>query len=495
MKTESRKSQMKAHSRRSFLAAALAIPAVAALPNGSKPSIDEVSISGPNGQIALRLSWRDRRLSYEVIFNKTSVIEPSRLGIMVDGTNLGDGSVFEKTETIAIDEKYTSRGVHSQAINHCKGAVVTFKHAASRILHQVELRVFNDGAAFRYLVPGGQKDQRTADEVTSFTVPEGAFVWYHDFEGHYEGLHQKKDISQVQQGEWMAMPLTIKLPGSRGYAAITEAALVNYAGMGLQSDGSRGLQGRLGHALPVSYPFRLRYGAAEGERLSHVARISGAITSPWRVIMVGSDLNTLVNCDIVSSLSPPPDAQLFPKGVMTDWIKPGRSVWKYLDGGENTLEEMKEFSRLAGELGFEYNLVEGFWQKWTNEQLRDFIGYSREHGVGVWLWKHSRDIHEPEARSQFFKQCQEAGVAGVKIDFFDHEAKEVIDLYQAALRESASHRLMVDFHGANKPAGESRTLAQRDDARGHPRPRAQEHAGMAASQHDTALHAHARRTC
>jgi alpha-glucosidase len=33
----------------------------------------------------------------------------------------------------------------------------------------------------------------------------------------------------------------------------------------------------------------------------------------------------------------------------------------------------------------------------------------------------------------------------------------VIDLYQAALRDSAACRLMVDFHGANKPAGESRT--------------------------------------
>src|SRR5262249_51797261 len=49
------------------------------------------------------------------------------------------------------------------------------------------------------------------------------------------------------------------------------------------------------------------------------------------------------------------------------------------------------------------------------------------------------------------------GVAGAKIDFFDHEAKEVIDLYQALLRSSAEHKIMVEFHGANKPAGESRT--------------------------------------
>jgi (2Fe-2S) ferredoxin len=42
-------------------------------------------------------------------------------------------------------------------------------------------------------------------------------------------------------------------------------------------------------------------------------------------------------------------------------IKPGRAVWAYLDGGGRTLEGMKQFSRQAGELGFEYNVLEGFW--------------------------------------------------------------------------------------------------------------------------------------
>jgi len=49
------------------------------------------------------------------------------------------------------------------------------------------------------------------------------------------------------------------------------------------------------------------------------------------------------------------------------------------------------------------------------------------------------------------------GVVGVKIDFLDHEAREVIDLYETLLREAARHELMVDFHGANKPTGQART--------------------------------------
>ena len=53
--------------------------------------------------------------------------------------------------------------------------------------------------------------------------------------------------------------------------------------------------------------------------------------------------------------------------------------------------------------------------------------------------------------------CRRTGVAGVKIDFFDNEHKEVVDLYEMFLREAAQYRLIVDFHGANKPTGQERT--------------------------------------
>jgi alpha-glucosidase len=43
------------------------------------------------------------------------------------------------------------------------------------------------------------------------------------------------------------------------------------------------------------------------------------------------------------------------------------------------------------------------------------------------------------------------------VDFLDHEAKEVIDLYQAILKDAAEYKLLINFHGANKPAGEART--------------------------------------
>jgi alpha-glucosidase len=73
------------------------------------------------------------------------------------------------------------------------------------------------------------------------------------------------------------------------------------------------------------------------------------------------------------------------------------------------------------------------------------------------VWVHSKWLRDPKARRALFARCHEIGIAGLKIDFFDHEHKEVIDLYQAILREAAENQLVLDFHGANKPTGESRT--------------------------------------
>ena len=148
-------------------------------------------------------------------------------------------------------------------------------------------------------------------------------------------------------------------------------------------------------------------------------------------------------------------------------------------------ETVKEFSRLAGELGFEYQVVEGFWSRWDDARIKEAVDYSRERGVGLWFWRHSRELRTAEAREAFFKRLQDFGVVGAKIDFFDHEHKDVVDLYTALLEATARHRIMVNFHGANKPTGESRTWPNeliREGVRGMESSRLKERA-----RHDTTL--------
>jgi alpha-glucosidase len=240
--------------------------------------------------------------------------------------------------------------------------------------------------------------------------------------------------------------------------------------MTLQADGRGGFSERLGHAAPASYPYTLRYGDDNAKRLAVPAPVDGTITTPWRVVLLGRDLNALVNSDAIHDLSPPPDPALFPEGVRTPWLRPGRAVWRYLDGGGSCeqvpdgpervscqYDVIREFSRLAGELGFEHQVVEGQWRRWSDEQIRELVEYSNQRKVSIWLWLHSRDLRVSEERRALFRRLSSLGIAGLKIDFLDHEARELIDLYQGLLRDTAEQRLLVDFHGANKPAGESRT--------------------------------------
>ena len=417
----------------------------------------QIDVRSPNGNATFSLLPNAERLTFTVKMENAAVLDPSPIAMKVDGYDLSSGVVFDTLISYTGEESYPWYGAHSVATSKYNGVKIGLRHDLSFTPYALEVRAFDDGIAFRHVIPGPDSATRVPDEYTTFLVPQNSTVWYHDMDGHYEAEYVKQDISQVPLGQWAGPPVTIKLPNESGYAAITEANLVNYSGMGLEADGQRGWTVGLGHRQPLSYPFELRYGREEGKRLGKAAGIKGEITTPWRVIMVGRDLSVLVNSTIIPNLCPAPDPKLFPEGIKTSWIKPGRAAWRYVDGGDTSFEGLKEFSRSAGKLGFEHHVIEGVWSKWTIEQRKEMVDFSRKQGVGVWFWKHSKELRTPAAQEEFFKMLHDLGVAGAKIDFFDHEAKEVIDVYEEMLRKAAEYQILVVFHGANKPTGRDRT--------------------------------------
>ena len=423
---------------------------------------DPVTVTSPDGNLEFQTFLQDGHLMYELTFQGKPVLEASKLGLVINGEDLGQGVSKGRHEMFEENRTYDLRGKHAVATDHFKGVRISFKNPKSKISYTVEVKVFNGGAAFRYVL-SSKDDYILTSEVTSFRIPTGSTIWYHGITSmHYEEKHKETDLSQIKAGEWVAPPMTIKLPGDGGYASITESGIIgsdgkNFPGMALESDGSGGFQARLGHEHPENYPYVLRYKKEDHQRLTKAPVYDDGLSSPWRVIMVGSDLNELFNSDVIYNVAPAPDPKLFPNQFKADWMKPGRSVWGYLTDEPRTLEGMKNLSRLAGELGFEYHTVEGHWSRWRFEEQKELVNYSNERGVKLIFWKHSRDLRDPEKRHEFFKLLHELGVAGAKIDFFDHEAKEIIDLYAACLGEAAEYNLVLNFHGANKPTGQDRT--------------------------------------
>jgi alpha-glucosidase len=417
---------------------------------------DTLIVKSPDGNISFRLFQVKNNLSFHISYRNKPVIATSPLHLENFAQSVSQGMKFGRQERFTVNETYPVWGNHKIAVNRCNGLKVYCTKGNNVSAMEMEIRVFNDGVAFRHFFIS-PLNSTAPGETTFFNIPAASVIWYHDLDMHYESVHVKKLIDSVQEGEWLAPPSTFRT-SSGIFASITEAQLVNYSGFALQANGKNGLTLTLGENQPTSYPYRLRYSPEDTLRLKVPSLFKGVAQTPWRVVVVAKDLNDLVNSDIVSNLNPAPDKKLFPQGLHTSWLKPGRAVWKYLDGGgDGTPEIMKHFADGAAALGFEHNIMEGFWSRWTDAQLKDVIDYSKQKGVGTWLWKHSKSLRNPASRDSFFKKCHDFGVAGIKIDFFDHEAKEVIDLYESILKEAAAYNLLLDFHGANKPTGLSRT--------------------------------------
>jgi alpha-glucosidase len=415
-----------------------------------------VVVYSPDKQVRMEVFNKQGTIFYTVTYKSQPVVNTSAMSVSIDQTALTNRATITGSTTYSINETYPWYGVHSKAVNHFNGAKIKLLHGETAFV--LDVRVFNDAAAFSFTIPGDKGVIHVPDEATAFNIPAGSTIWYHDLNGHYEGVHTHKLIDSVKNGQWIAPPATIKLPDNVGYASITEADLKNYSGMALLANGQSQLILQLAHHHPISHPYELRYSKEDIDRVLKPAAISGTITTPWRVIMIGADLNAMVNCDAVHDLCPPPDKKYFPEGVNTSWVKPGRAVWQYLDGAaDKSVAGMKEYSSLAAGLGFEHNILEGFWEKWSDDEIRDLVNYSQQKGVSIWVWMHSKDLRDSSIRHARFKRCHDLGIAGLKIDFFDNEAKETVDLYQAILTETAQLHLLVDFHGSNKPTGQSRT--------------------------------------
>ncbi len=52
------------------------------------------------------------------------------------------------------------------------------------------------------------------------------------------------------------------------------------------------------------------------------------------------------------------------------------------------------------------------------------------------------------------------GVKGVKVDFMQRDDQKMVNFYHEAVKKTAEHHLLIDFHGSYKPDGISTDLAK-----------------------------------
>src|SRR4029077_19249118 len=92
-----------------------------------------VRLMTPRGAVALEVSREGGGpVTYSVLMGRDVMVEPSTLGIVVDGKNLADDVSVGRAEPYSVDETYPWYGVHETAVNRCRGARIALTHTATR---------------------------------------------------------------------------------------------------------------------------------------------------------------------------------------------------------------------------------------------------------------------------------------------------------------------------------------------------------------------------
>lgn len=406
-------------------------------------------LQSPSGNVRADIFARENGLFYTVSVSGRTVIDTSAMGVTVEGADLFRDAELRRTSTRTIDETYSVMGRKASSHGYCREYSYEVVHRPSGYEYQLQARLYDDGFAYRFILPGD--GPRTVNgEAAQWRPSHPGKVWFAERNSNWKLLTYAGEwISTAAdslhtispQGPVQTMPLLYRTPDE--YVMLTEAALYNYSGMRLRAEADGSL--------------RANFTEKDGFTLS------GDIVTPWRVTIIARDLNSLVNTDLITSLNPAPAPELF---ADTSWIVPGRSLWSWwsgIDGRFMTLEGEKQVIDIASELGIEYSTIDDGWEEHANkwEFLRELADYAKSRNVGLFVWRHWQKLNDPaddyRQMRDFMDSVAMLGIKGIKVDFMNGEGIRQIDFNTHTLENAARRKLLVNLHGCQKSTGEIRT--------------------------------------
>lgn len=454
------------------------------------PNVPRLKVTSPDGQIVFilgdakasaALSPGVSDLRYAVDFQGKWMMDESVLGLKIEGQPaLGPGMVQRHVESGEHDENYTIPvGKTSSVRDHYNSARVDYADPSGRQL-AIEVRAYDDGVAFRYLIPGqpAMHSVHIEQELTQFNYAKDATLYpliLENFQTPYEDEYQVRQVSGIHRDWLIGLPLLGEVAGV-GWVAVTEADIDNYAGLYLRKD-------RAAFALRAELSPRLDHPGIAVEA-------DAPVTTPWRVLMIGDEPGRLVESNIILNLNAPS------KIADASWIRAGKSAWDWWSGdaapsmnspdspatgpgraggkpGMNTAT-MKHYLDFASASGFPYMLIDAGWSLANRKSPRDYgvdaditrttseidmpelLHYAKEKNVRLWLWSNWRSVDKYMEKA--FPLYEQWGIAGVKIDFMQRDDQNMVNWYRHVVELAAQHHLMIDFHGAFKPDGLRRTF-------------------------------------
>ena len=446
-------------------------------------SNSNLSVSSPNGKITIQINIKEKlepfpageRLYYSVTFNDKDILVDSPFGLD-----------FKKMPPIA--QNLTIRGEKRQTINETWERLWGKNKKVLNSCNELRLdleenkkpnrefalifRAYNDGVAFRYYLPEqpGIKNFKLTSERSGFFFSGNHEVWaanYGGFVSHQETEFNQIRLNDIKTSDAIGCPFLVNV-NEQAWIAVTEANLTDWAGMYFTHTGS------ITNALVTTLSPRT-------DEPDVLVSSKTPRYSPWRVVMIAENPGKLIESNLIANLNDPCEIK------DTSWIKPGKSAWDRwwcgsyapdadFEVGVN-METFKYFIDFASEMGWQYQLVDWYWYgppfdpvkgmgnagnkavditKFVPEvNIPKLVQYAKSKGVKILLWLDW--FHADWQMDEAFPLYEKWGVAGVKVDFMQRDDQDMVNFYHRLVKKAAEHHLIVDFHGAYKPTGWSRT--------------------------------------
>jgi len=419
------------------------------------------TLRSPDGRIELRIRAGER-LSYDVAVRGTTVMENSTASIRIDSARLGVGMKVRgakeraqdawiepqvKLERARIREQYNELRIEAEG-----GLAVTF-------------RAYNEGVAYRLETALPAARVKVFEEEASFRFPEDFTVYYpaeESFFSHNERTYAPRKLSAIAPGTLGSMPAVVDAGGVK--LALAEADVEDYPGLWFRGTGGKGLD--------ATFPPYPRREALRGDRdfrvveaEDYIAETRGTRPFPWRLVAVAEKDGDLLTNSLAWLLQKPSEI------ADAGWIRPGKVAWDWWNAlnvygvdfrsGVNTAT-YKYFIDFAAKYGIEHIVLDEGWYKLGNVlevvpdvRMEEILAYARQKNVGVILWVVWKTLADQMEAA--LDQYAKWGVKGIKVDFMQRDDQKLVNFYHELAREAAKRKMLVDYHGAQRPALMTRT--------------------------------------
>lgn len=402
----------------------------------------ERTVTSPDGAISLVLERDDAtgRFAWSVTRDGRPVVTRGSLGIELAGVGVvADEGTVASGETRSVDATWAPPyGEHAEIPERFNEQTWTLSHSSHGSLTvRVQTRVYNEGAALRYMISG--KDVMTSiSEKTSFPLPPDTHAWVSD-----RAQSPIRKVAIGAAGRDLERPLTAEIqPGL--FAAFGEAGLRDHARMKFTGDGASTL-------VPS---------------LAGPSTATGSLVTPWRYVRTADTPAALLNGNhFMLNLNAPSET------ADTSWLRPGkvlREVTLTTKGGIACVD-------WAAAHGIDFILFDAGWYGHEYDDSSDattvtvdpkrspgtldlqaVIHHARSRNIGVILYVNRRALETQ--LDKLLPLYQKWGVAGIKFGFVQVGPQQWTRWLHDAVARCAEHRLMVDVHDEYRMTGVERTL-------------------------------------